>query len=293
MQGKELREKIDKIRLYQRKGKRALHKPLLLLYALGRISRGEPRLMAYEEVVEDLSKLLSEYSPYDSKSGMHYPFVRLCNDDGLWEIKGKKKLDTLKNQSDSVLIDNNTLGGFSVEVFETIKNNKALLKELAQDILNKYFAETLHSDILVQVGLGLETTLRNIRNPDFRNSVLRAYEYRCAVCGFDVRVGNTLIALEAAHIKWHCYGGPDKEDNGIALCTMHHKLFDRGAFTVDKSFIFKVAENTYGTSGFNEWLMRFHGKPIRSPQRHEYKPKKEYIAWHIKEVFQGPSRYVV
>jgi predicted restriction endonuclease len=56
-----------------------------------------------------------------------------------------------------------------------------------------------------------------------------------AVCGFDVRLGNILIAIEAAHIKWHQAGGPDEERNGLALCSLHHKLFDRGVFTVSNS----------------------------------------------------------
>ena len=37
------------------------------------------------------------------------------------------------------------------------------------------------------------------------------------------------LGIEAAHIKWHQAGGPDTEDNGLALCTLHHKRFDRGA----------------------------------------------------------------
>jgi len=54
-----------------------------------------------------------------------------------------------------------------------------------------------------------------------------------AVCGFNVRIGNVVVALEAAHIKWHQAGGADIQENGLSLCSLHHKLFDRGAFTVD------------------------------------------------------------
>jgi HNH endonuclease len=58
--------------------------------------------------------------------------------------------------------------------------------------------------------------------------VLTAYEYRCAVCGFDVRLGSVSIALDAAHIRWHQAGGADLEKNGLALCVLHHKTFDLG-----------------------------------------------------------------
>ena len=59
--------------------------------------------------------------------------------------------------------------------------------------------------------------------------MLTAYEWRCAVCGLDVRLGSVSIILEAAHIKWHQAGGPDEESNGLALGVLHHKAFDLGA----------------------------------------------------------------
>ncbi len=46
--------------------------------------------------------------------------------------------------------------------------------------------------------------------------------YQSVVCGFNVRIADSLVALEAAHIKWHQAGGPDMEYNGIALCSLHH-----------------------------------------------------------------------
>ena len=46
----------------------------------------------------------------------------------------------------------------------------------------------------------LRMSLRR-RDPCFRQRILKAYEYRCAVCGFDVRLGSISIALDAAHIR--------------------------------------------------------------------------------------------
>ncbi|MFP3435083.1 HNH endonuclease, partial [Paraburkholderia sp. SIMBA_061] len=86
-----------------------------------------------------------------------------------------------------------------------------------------------------------------------------AYEHRCAVCDFDVRIGAKTLCIEAAHIKWHSAGGPDDISNGIALCTMHHKLFDLGAFTLDKNRQFLVSERVTGNNGFDLWLARYHG----------------------------------
>ena len=287
----ELIEKIKNIRTWQRGDIRAPHKPLLLLYTLGRLTRGAPRLMLYEETKEDLRKLLIDFAPYRRVHYPSYPFVKLCNDGDFWEIKGNQVLDTTKDCSDRVLIDNQTFGGFTEEVHTLLENDQKLIRDLAKIILEQYFDDTLQQDILGQVGLELESDTRLVRSPDFRDRVLRAYEYRCAVCGFNVRLGDSLVAVEAAHIKWHCYGGPDSEENGIALCSLHHKLFDKGVFTLNRSFVLQVAEHAHGTCGFDEWLMRYHNQPIRQPQSPDYYPKDNYIDWHFREVFRGPSRY--
>ncbi len=285
-------EEIKNIRIWQRGDERAPHKPLLLLYTLGRVSRGESRMVPYSEAGEILRGLLNEFGPYRKAHRPNYPFVKLCNDGGFWELGGRYTLNTLRDWSDRELSDNETTGGFTEGVYALLRNNRELLNDLARFILDRYFPDTFHQDILAQVGLELESDARLIRSPDFRDRVLRAYEYRCAVCGFNVRLGDTLVAVEAAHIKWHCYGGPDHEENGIALCSLHHKLFDRGAFTLDSSHILRVAENAHGTCGFDEWLMRYHNQPLHRPQRPDYYPNDSFINWHVREVFRGPSRYI-
>ncbi|MGI6616265.1 MAG: phosphorothioated DNA-binding restriction endonuclease [Dethiobacteria bacterium] len=282
---------IRNIRTWQRNDVRAPHKPLLLLYALGRLARGEPRLVSYAEAKEDLRNLLVEFGPYRRVHYPSYPFVKLCNDGDFWEIQGDESLNTTRDWSDRALIENHTLGGFTEKTHTLLKGDRKLLCDLAKLILNQYFDDTLQQDILAQVGLEIEEGARLVRSPDFRDRVLRAYEYRCAICGFNVRLGSTLVAVEAAHIKWHCYGGPDREENGLALCSLHHKLFDKGAFTLDDSFTLWVAENAHGTCGFDEWLMRYHNRPIRQPQSPDYYPNDNYIDWHFREVFRGPSRY--
>ena len=132
--------------------------------------------------------------------------------------------------------------------------------------------------------------LRQKRDPHFRTNILKAYEYRCAVCGYDVRLGLQPVALEAAHIKWHQAGGPDRVVNGLALCSLHHKLFDRGAFTLSNELEILVSDDAHGTVGFQEWLMCFHGEKLRFPQRQTFYPSDNFTRWHVKEVFQGEYR---
>jgi len=58
--------------------------------------------------------------------------------------------------------------------------------------------------------------------------VLEAYLAECCVCGFSLRLVDDLIGVDAAHIRWHAHGGPDEVPNGLALCGLHHRLFDHG-----------------------------------------------------------------
>jgi putative restriction endonuclease len=34
---------------------------------------------------------------------------------------------------------------------------------------------------------------------------------------------------------WFNYAGPDDADNGLALCALHHRLFDRGVLGLSDS----------------------------------------------------------
>ncbi|MFG0313156.1 MAG: HNH endonuclease, partial [Phycisphaerales bacterium] len=111
-------------------------------------------------------------------------------------------------------------------------------------------------------------------------------------CGFDVMLEDVTVGLDAAHIMWHQAGGPADVRNGLCLCVLHHKLFDRGVFTLDEAERVVVSERSRGRDGFREWLMAFHGRGIRRPVRDEYRAAGEFLGWHRREVFRGPGRDV-
>ena len=158
-----------------------------------------------------------------------------------------------------------------------LASDPGLAAAIASRILERHFPESLHPDILNAIGLTLEISVtRQKRDPAFRQRVLEAYEYRCAVCGFDVRLGSVSIALDAAHIRWHQAGGPETEDNGLALCVIHHKTFDLGAFTV-RDGVLLVSDQANGTSWFQEVLLAFHGKPIREAQHAGWQPNPRHL----------------
>ncbi len=195
----------------------------------------------------------------------------------------------------SDLLAKNATGGFSPEVRAALQADPDLATEIAARLLESHFPESIHPDILAAVGLtlGVDKTAAKKRDPQFRQRVLTAYEYRCAVCGFDVRLGSVSIALDAAHIQWHQAGGPDEESNGLALCVLHHKTFDLGAFMVNPDGVLLVSDQAHGTEGFQEALMSRHGKAVRPPQRYEWRPMPASLDWHAREVFKGRARVMM
>ena len=286
-------QKFEQLKVWRRAGERAPHKVLLALYAIGKLLRGESRLLPYSEIDEHLEKLLREFGPRRANYRTQYPFWRLQND-GIWEISDADRIgqtasgDALRSD----LVRYGVSGSFLEDIVYQLQNDSTLSFEIIHSLLDAHFPSSLHEDILQAVGIEFPLQISNLQrsNPNFRANILRAYEYKCAVCGFDVRLGNSPIALEASHIRWRQANGPDIEVNGLALCSLHHRLFDRGAFTLSQQLEILVSDDAHGSVGFEEWLMRFHGETISFPQRQSYYPHESFIDWHIREVFQGDYR---
>lgn len=192
-------------------------------------------------------------------------------------------------------------GGFTEELYRELKADPRKIRQAAQSVLEAHFPESYHEDLLLAVGLAdldagamaevTETVERRKRDPKFCEIIIRAYDYKCSICGLDLRLDNANLCLEAAHIKWHQAGGPDIHQNGLCLCSLHHKAFDRGAFTLSMDYRVDLSQRVHGDSeGMRDWFLRFHGREIRFPQSDEWLPSTEFVLWHKKEVFRHPSR---
>lgn len=288
------------VSIWKRGDERAPNKPLLILLALGKCYRDEERLILYDEIDAKLKTLLIEFGPSRKSIHTEYPFWRLQNDK-IWEVISdtdnlQRRIQTSDSYHEDIpkseLKKHCARGGFTKDIFDALSKDKSLILNLAKYYLDGEFPETLHDDILSAVGLEINSdNIKRKRSPEFRERILRAYEYSCVVCGLNIRYyNNSCLCVEAAHIKWHQAGGPDEEKNGLALCVLHHKLFDRGAFTIADNNSILVSQHIHGDAGFKEWLLRYHRQPLRMPVSDRYMPDPSYSSWHQKEVFKFPSR---
>ena len=248
--------------------------------------------MPFAEVEDELSSLLRTYGPPRRVLHPEYAFWWLQSDK-LWEVPNSHLL-SLKTKSAGLsrleLREKHICGGFPETIYNQFSQNPSFLSRVAKLILDNNFPNSIHEDILNSVGISLSVSIRTPRDPKFRLEVLRAYEYRCAICSYDLKVGATDFALEAAHIKWYQAGGPDIVNNGLALCAIHHKALDRGAIGLTNDLTVMISADLHGQSWAREWFNAFNGKPLNSPTRTEWRPNPEYIMWHLKEVFRLPAR---
>lgn len=176
-----------------------------------------------------------------------------------------------------------------------------LVTTVVQMILDAHFPESLHDDILAAVGLTsfnanivaeeqAPYVLVRKRDPRFREIVLRAYEHRCAVTGFQAALGGSYFGCEAAHIKWHAYEGPDTLENGLSMEPTLHKLFDAGAWSLTDDRRILVSDNFTGTDEAVMKIRSLHGQPLREPQPGMPLVSTKFIRWHREKEHGGVFR---
>lgn len=290
----EIQRRFSNIRVWTRGKERALHKPLLLLYALGRCAKGDPREIPFREADPELARLLQVFGPIRPSPHTEYPFWRLQNDK-IWTLTNPDELKRRASNTDakcSELLEHDVKGGFLPEIHEELRKRPGLVKRLARELLEENFPSTYHEDLAEAVGLDLWTRGKaSTRDPRFRNRILEAYGHKCSVCSFDLKLGYDSVGLEAAHIMWHQAGGPDEETNGLALCALHHKLFDRGAFTLDLTLKIRLSRFLTGNT-CHAGTLAFDKRPLQQPVRRQYLPEEKHIRWHHQQVFKGSPRDV-
>jgi putative restriction endonuclease len=284
-------ERLSNLRTWKRGDERAPHKPLLLLYAIARYAQGGERFIPFTEIDDELQTMLREFGHPRKTVHPHYPFWHLQSD-GIWEVHGDlpDNLPTGQSLSKKRLLAADAAGGLSQELYEALQDRNEAARAI-KTILEREFPDTYHEDILSALGLDLGSlALRRRRDPNFRHEILRAYENSCAICGYTSRLSDTLVGVEAAHIKWHQHGGPDTTPNGVALCALHHKLFDRGIIAFSEDHRVLVSENATGSAMFSHMVLDFNGHPLREPIREAYSPDPTFREWHVREVFREPAR---
>lgn len=291
--GDELVRRFDGLRVWRRSGERAPHKPLLVLLALGRVQQGCERLNAFGLIEQDLKRLLIDFGPPRASVHPEYPFWRL-QQDGVWEVSSPVVLKPRRGNTDplkSQLLAAGVKGGFTEEVFGTLQKHPEINRELARHVLHAHFPESLHPAIASAVGVDLDAINRDRkRDTKFREEVISAWGHQCGFCGYDIKLDNSDLGLEAAHIQWVQAGGPDTLHNGISCCSLHHQALDRGAIGLDNDLRILVSSRLHGSGLIKEYFLRLSRVRLTLPARTSAFPSRAFIEWHRAQVFRGEPR---
>lgn len=287
-------QRLLDLRLHQQDGKRSPHKPLLALVALGRLLTTGSSRLTWSEAEQQLADLLAEFGRPTSTGRAQsaaYPFTRMRSD-GVWQLDADVPMDNV-----GPLRAQEVIGSFTESVERELQQDPRKILASARALATSHFPESMLVDVLLGCGLdpdlvlsGDATAVSHLpdrrRSSAWRAAVIAAWDRQCAFCGYDGQLGSAAVGLDAAHVRWWSFGGPDELDNGLALCALHHKLFDRGVLGLDAELRLRVSAHFTARTAVGRQVYDLHSQPLR-PRPGTPLPAGEHVAWHSAEVFKG------
>jgi putative restriction endonuclease len=138
--------RVENIKTSLVRGNLAVHKPLLLLLALGRVQRQERPLTPFNVIAGELSALLEKYWTQKGDPEVLDPFWRLQSDE-LWKVvcEHEKKLEFKKGRENeptlTSLREADARGGFLEHYDSQLRQRPDLIESAARHLLSRYFPE--------------------------------------------------------------------------------------------------------------------------------------------------------
>jgi putative restriction endonuclease len=284
---------------------RVPHKPLLLLWLFGQFAVTGSSASSYEQAEEPVSQLINDFGPpvastSAARQRAAMPFVHLERE--LWDLRDAtgKEIGPDAPERRAWLLERGAVGRLRSPV-ECLLADPATLAAAARLLLDLHFTPVLAELICAAVDLdvpaldlaGSEAVSRTVRlqprRSGFAEQVLRAYVYQCAMCGFDGALGHYPVAIEAAHVRWHSQHGPDELANALALCALHHALFDLGVLGISEDRRICVSSLYVARSEAGKTVDALAGKPLLIPRPRQPAVDVVYTSWHHRQVFKGAT----
>lgn len=125
---------------------------------------------------------------------------------------------------------------------------------------------------------------RKIRDRNFRKTVLRAYDERCAMTGLKLINGGGRAEVEAAHIRPVDHEGPDVINNGLALSGTAHWMFDRGLLSVDDDHSILISRQVNDLDAVSGLIKR--DRKLLLPKQRRSFPHPTFLKWHRENCFK-------
>lgn len=286
-------------------GRRAPYKPLLLLWLIGRISnQGDPEV-CFQDAETELQTLLNEFRVGSTAPKPEHPFVYFGSKPDLWQVTDRSGKDIFRMSApldasrsaparETVTFLRREATGRLSEGFVKAVQDTEQRDQIVNYLLESEFPPSTHEDVLSRCDLLIAAIKRVGRDPSFRTTVLIAYENQCSFCSFGAYLRGESVSVDAAHLRMHSKNGPNVIENGVALCVLHHRLFDRGAIGLsmqdgERKILVSQHLNVFDDPS-SRTLLALSQEPMRLPQRGYAPPDKSHIQWHYENLFQHPAR---
>lgn len=124
-----------------------------------------------------------------------------------------------------------------------------------------------------------------LRQRFFRLTILASYGTKCCVCSLNC--GSLLVASHI--VPWAAR--PDlrvNPRNGLCLCAIHDKAFDRGLMTVTKNLTVSLSSalrRCLPATVIDAVFAAYDSKPILLPEK--FRPDAEFLQYHHEHVFSA------
>lgn len=173
---------------------------------------------------------------------------------------------------------------------EFILNKEALVFESERILAEKenQTIETKFSEMLFDIkDLKGETKLREVKtrvNQNvFRQIVVANYSGKCAITGIDIPE-----LLFASHIIPWAKNEDERlnPENGICLSALYDKAFDKGLIAINEKFELLISSDLKKKSKheyYPKYFSHLENEKIILPKK--YLPNKEFIQYHLDEIF--------
>jgi hypothetical protein len=191
---------VGRLVLHRQDERLSLHKPLALLWTIGRVAAGGVRLVPWPEFRREVGAVLAEFGPRHSRPTPQYPFWHLGTAATLWEVHGLAEPPTTKDMT--------AVAGLTHPAAVLLRDD-GIRAEVISLLLDQYLSDIGdHQVLLERVGL----VDKHIALPD-ADTLLRT------LIGVEIRTAtgkpNTVLAVHGDTVLVRTDRSPTGQPVGI------------------------------------------------------------------------------
>ncbi len=302
---------FGKLNRATKNGKKAPHKPILLISIIDLIITGEIK----QNKIRITPELVSRFKDYWSllvkdsffKANFSLPFYHLKSDQ-FWHLTTLPRKEIILTSSNSIksfshLCDAIDYASFNNDLFLLLLNpssQRTLRNYLLDtyfgirvDLIPDYIFKKIELEILKEAPPHYQKLIENsdeeelfVRSGAFKKTIPKIYNHTCCITRHRIISGYDMQMIDACHIVPFANSHDDTISNGICLSPTFHRAFDRGLISINEDYKV-IVSSRFSETGSDISLKSYDGKSIFIPSIEKYKPSFENLKWHRDNVFKG------